>query len=78
MGGRADRGNIGDMPLWKPLMGSGAIVAVIGLILIPLPGPGVVVAGSGVMMILFGLVLRIFDRRTEREAREMVRRRDTP
>jgi hypothetical protein len=28
-------------------------------------------------MILFAPVMRVFDRRTEREAREMARRRDT-
>ena len=64
------------MPLWKIVMGSGAMVAVVGLILIPLPGPGVVFAGSGVLMILFALVLRALDRRIEREADKMSRPRD--
>ena len=63
------------MPLWKFVMGSGALVAVAGLILIPLPGPGVIPAGSGVLMILFALVLRALDRRMDREAHKMSRPR---
>jgi hypothetical protein len=49
------------MPLWKQLVTTGTILTVLGFILIPLPGPGFVIASSGVIMIIFAVALRLLD-----------------